>query len=319
MVKTNPNKANLDGEGVFVMPDLCRAGLPQHYRDNIESAGPIFNFVGCEKIPGGFFHSGFFGESDGRLDGLEIFARPCFDLDEDNASIAIDHNKVELAGPAGEILGEFAEAFSFQLPQTVFFTPSAEQVSVGQKFASIEQPAGQFRLHPFDLFDVETLLCGRGVRDGMLAVAMCQANGFSGSLAEVVQFCAPCFTAADRFYIHDIRRMEREYSLNAFVIHDSAHGKGFIYSPAFVCNYRAGKYLNALLVAFYDSAADIHRVAYLEMRYIFFKARPLDGVQHSCYCCFGNVLFFRHIFILEPRYPVLKGFSCSIFTVSHLT
>ena len=133
-----------EGYGVFVMPYLCGAGLPNDYCNNIKAAGSVFNLVGCEKIPGGSFHSGFFSESDGRLDRLEIFACPCFDLDEDNASIAIDHNKVNLTSFTGEIADEFAQAFSFQIPFTVFFTPSAEQFCVSQKLASVQQPTKQF-------------------------------------------------------------------------------------------------------------------------------------------------------------------------------
>ena len=73
--------------------------------------------------------------------------------------------------------------------------------------------------------------------------------------------------------------MNGEDSLNTFVAYNSADSEGFAYAAASACDYGAGKYLNAFLVAFFDFAAHVDRVAYFEMRYIFFKAFAFNSIK----------------------------------------
>jgi len=112
---------------------------------------------------------------------------------------------------------------------------------------------------------------------------MSELDGLAGPLAEVIEFCASCFTASNRLDIHNIRRMKREDSLHTLVIYDSPHSEGFIDAATFAGDYYAGKYLNALFVAFYDSAPHIYRIAYFEMRYIFLEAFTFGSVQQFCF------------------------------------
>jgi hypothetical protein len=106
--------------------------LAQHYRNNIEAAGPVLYFTGCEEITGSYFEFIFFIESDNRFDGFEIFAGPGFYLDENDGAIGIDHDEVDFAGFTGEVAGEFFEAFCFEIFFAAFFAPSAEEFAVGQ-------------------------------------------------------------------------------------------------------------------------------------------------------------------------------------------
>ena len=73
--------------------------------------------------------------------------------------------------------------------------------------------------------------------------------------------------------------MNGEYSLYALVIYDSAHREGFVNPAASACDYRAGKYLDTLLVAFFDSAVHIDHIAYLEMRYILLEAFTISSLD----------------------------------------
>jgi hypothetical protein len=119
--------------------------------------------------------------------------------------------------------------------------------------------------------------------DGVLAVSVGEFDGFAGSLAEKIEFCPPCLSASNGPDIDNIWRMEREDSLDTFTAYNPADGEGFVDAAAFAGDYRAGKYLKALLVAFSDSAVYVHRVAYFEMRYILFQAFTFNGIQHLCF------------------------------------
>ena len=102
----------------------------------------------------------------------------------------------------------------------------------------------------------------------MLAVSVSEADGLAGSLAKVIEFCASCFAAADRLDIDDVRRMQREDSLDALVIDDPPHSECFADAAASSGNYSAGEYLYTLFVAFLDAATDIYGIAYFKVRYL---------------------------------------------------
>jgi hypothetical protein len=91
-------------------------------------------------------------------------------------------------------------------------------------------------------------------------------DGLSGSLAEVVEFGLSSFSASDGFYVDDVGRVEWEDSLDAFVIDDAADGEVFVYATAFAGDNGAGENLDAFLVAFFYTAANIDGVPDLEMR-----------------------------------------------------
>jgi len=100
-------------------------------------------------------------------------------------------------------------------------------------------------------------------------VSVGEFDGLSGALAEVIQLCASCPSASDGPDIDDVGRMYREDSLDALVVYDSADGEGFVDAAAFAGYNGSGENLEALLVAFFDSAADVYGVAYFEMGYFF--------------------------------------------------
>ena len=108
------------------MSYLGAAGWRQHYRNNIKAKGAVFYIVGCKKILSGPEQSGFLGRCDGRFGWPKGFIGSGSDLDKDDGAVGINHNQVDFAGLAGEVASEFFEAFSFQKPQAVFFTPFPE-------------------------------------------------------------------------------------------------------------------------------------------------------------------------------------------------
>ena len=113
------------------MPDLLGAGLAKDYCNEVKPVRPVVYIVGCEKITGSPGQSGLLGGGDGRLGGLESFGGFGFYLDENDSTVGIGHNQIDLACLAGEVVGEGFEAFSFEEFFGAFFAPSAEELSVG--------------------------------------------------------------------------------------------------------------------------------------------------------------------------------------------
>ena len=114
------------------MSYLGWAGLAEDYGDDVEAKGSVVDFVGGEKVAGGPGQSCFLWGCDDGLGGCEGLTGPGFYLDKNNRAIGVDHNKVEFTGFAGEVAGEFFEAFSFEEFFAAFFGPSAEELWVCQ-------------------------------------------------------------------------------------------------------------------------------------------------------------------------------------------
>jgi len=74
--------------------------------------------------------------------------------------------------------------------------------------------------------------------------------------------------------------MKRENPFHTLVIYDSPHGKGLVNASALAGDYRAGKYLCALFVAFSDAAADIHNIASFKVRYVFLQTFAFNRIQY---------------------------------------
>jgi len=117
---------------VFVMFYCWLACLAKYYRNDIEAKRAVLYIVGCKKVLSSPEQLGFLGGCDGRFDWFKGFIGSGFDLNKDDGAVGINHNQVDFTGFAGEVASEFFEAFSFQKPQAVFFTPPAEQCPVGQ-------------------------------------------------------------------------------------------------------------------------------------------------------------------------------------------
>ena len=100
----------------------------------------------------------------------------------------------------------------------------------------------------------------------MVAVALCEADGFAGALSQVIELCSSCLSASDGPYVEYVRRMKREDSLDAFVPDHSAYGEGFVDSAAATRDNGAVKDLGTDLIALFDSAADIDNIADLKVR-----------------------------------------------------
>jgi len=77
--------------------------------------------------------------------------------------------------------------------------------------------------------------------------------------------------------------MKGENSLDPFVGNNSADSEGFVDAATFACDYCAGENLDAFLVAFFNLAAYVNRIAYFEMRYIFFKAFAFNSIEQLCF------------------------------------
>jgi len=112
----------------------------------------------------------------------------------------------------------------------------------------------------------------------VVAVSLGQFDGFARPLAEEIEL-GPAFLAApDRLDIQNVRRMERENALYAFVIDDSTNGEGLVNPPSFPGDDRAGKDLGALLVALSDTTMNVHNVAHLEMRNLALQTLAFNAI-----------------------------------------
>jgi hypothetical protein len=112
----------------------------------------------------------------------------------------------------------------------------------------------------------------------MVAVPLGELDGFSASVAQVVELGPSCFAASDRLYIDHVGRMQREDSFDALVCDDSADREVFVNAPAFACDYRAGEYLRSLFVALFNPAVYLYKITYLEVGELFFEIFTLNGV-----------------------------------------
>ena len=121
------------------MSYLRAAFLAKNYRNHVEAKGAVLYVVCCKEVAGGPEHSGFLDGGDGELGRTESFIGPGLYLDKGDSPVGIDHDKVNLAGFAGKVASELFEAFAFQQPLAAFFTPSAEQLLIGQQSASVQQ------------------------------------------------------------------------------------------------------------------------------------------------------------------------------------
>jgi hypothetical protein len=114
----------------------------------------------------------------------------------------------------------------------------------------------------------------------VLAVSVGELDSFTRSLAEEIEFRPSYFAASGRFDIDDIGRMQRENSLDAFVIHDSSYREGLVDAAALAANDGDGKDLHPLLVALSDPTLHVDRIAYFKMRYAFFEAFAFYRIEH---------------------------------------
>jgi hypothetical protein len=99
-----------------------------------------------------------------------------------------------------------------------------------------------------------------------------QPDGFAGAFSQVVKLGAFCLAASQGPDIDYARAMQRENTLDTFIVNDSTHGEHFVYAAAFALFY---------------FTVYIDRVADLEVRQVGFQALAFDGIQQfsfQVYC-----------------------------------
>ena len=96
-------------------------------------------------------------------------------------------------------------------------------------------------------------------------MALSQFDRLAGPLAKVIQLGPSGLAASDRLDVDNIGRMNRKDSLHTLIAYNSPDGEHLIDAPAFAGNDRAGEHLNPLFVAFFDLAAHVYDIAYLEI------------------------------------------------------
>ena len=101
---------------------------------------------------------------------------------------------------------------------------------------------------------------------------------FTGSVAEKIKFCAFCLSAADRADVYNVRGIQREDPFDALIAYYTSNSKGFVYSSAPPGDHRAGKGLNAGLVAFLYPAFDVDGIADLKIRDFFLQAFAFNRI-----------------------------------------
>ena len=112
----------------------------------------------------------------------------------------------------------------------------------------------------------------------MVAVPLCESDGLTGPISQVIELGPPGFAASDRLNIENVGRMQRKDSFDALITDDPPDREVFVDTPAFAGDYCAGKYLRSLFVAFFNTAMDFDNIAYLEVGDLALKAFALNGV-----------------------------------------
>lgn len=138
----------------------------------------------------------------------------------------------------------------------------------------------------------------------MFAVAVREADGLSGPLAEVIELCPPCSAAANRLDIDDARRMQRKDPFDTLVIDDSPDCECFIDSAASARDYSACKYLYTLFFALLDGATNIYGIADFKVRRFFLETFAFNSIEHLSFGDHRSFLFFCHIVSFTYSYPV---------------
>ena len=113
----------------------------------------------------------------------------------------------------------------------------------------------------------------------MFAVPLGELDRLAGPLTEEVQLGPADFAAAGGHDIEHVGRVERELPLDALVADDSTDREALVDAPAPAGDDRTGEDLRTGLVAFLDSAVDVHRIADLEVRYLFLETLALNAIE----------------------------------------
>ena len=111
------------------------------------------------------------------------------------------------------------------------------------------------------------------------AAALAQADGLADAVAEVVKLRTSGNAAALHDDLADLGRVDREFTLHAFALHDAADGERLAAAAAGTGDDHAGVDLHAFLLTFENAAVNVDRVADLELGNLFFEARLLDNAQ----------------------------------------
>jgi hypothetical protein len=122
------------------MSYLRPAGLANNYCNNIKAKRAIFYIMGCEKILGSPGQFGFLGGCDRRFGRAKTFVGSGPYLDKNNTSIGLGHNEVNFTGFAGKVARQLPKALAYKILLAASLAPSAEQLPIGQKPASVKQP-----------------------------------------------------------------------------------------------------------------------------------------------------------------------------------
>ena len=112
----------------------------------------------------------------------------------------------------------------------------------------------------------------------MVAVPLGELDGLAGPITQIIELGSSGLAASDRLDIDIVRRVQRKYPLDAFVIDDPPDREVFVNAPAFAGNDRAGKYLRSLFVTLFNTAVNLDDITYLEVRDLVLETLAFNGV-----------------------------------------
>src|SRR3990172_1240668 len=99
--------------------------------------------------------------------------------------------------------------------------------------------------------------------------------------------------------------MNRKYSLHAFTLNNTSHGKSLFETTAVSCNYHAAKNLNTLFVTLNNLYRYVHLIANGKMRRCFFHLFFFNHINniHNPYLLF---LIYQ---VIPTQSPLIKADS----------
>lgn len=111
-------------------------------------------------------------------------------------------------------------------------------------------------------------------------------RSLTNTVTKIIEFRSTYSTGTDNFDVLDVRAVNRENSLYAYAISNTANGESLGNSRASLGNYSTLEGLSSLSVALFDSYVNTYGITDVEFREVFLLLAFSDDLK----CVHGNIL-----------------------------
>jgi hypothetical protein len=191
----------------------------------------------------------------------QLLVLPRLDLDKNNSAIAaVVYDQVNFASIATKVASDRRKTFSRQKLFATSLPPSAKPFRIGK------QPSSKSRQPEQSIYRLT-------FNGSMFASTLSQSYSLAFSVPEEVKLGPTGLSASDSLYVNNVRRMQRETSLNTLVTENATNGKVFVNTATATGNDSAAEYLDTLLVTLFDHTMNVYRITDLKIRNFFLRLK----------------------------------------------